>query len=158
MQELTVKPYRDQDANFTLGYAIIRCLRRVIHWRDRAVVVLALCIIHFAIFAAASSTEMSNGALGKSVTLDTELQAQSLHVGDIDMVIYFLSHADHYEVVATYASVNHMNNPGRFRMALQDLDRVSFGAPGLPHVLYTFSRSGETVTVQAERSESIWSD
>lgn len=98
---------------------------------------------------ATPSVSSSMQAWADEITLDTPMQALSLHEGEIDMVVYFLSRPDHFEVVATYASRDDMANPGRFRMGLKDGDAVRFSAPELPHTLYAFERNGDEVTVTA---------
>jgi hypothetical protein len=85
-----------------------------------------------------------------AITLDAPIAGASVHTGGVDMVVYYVDREDHFEVVATYASVDGPFEPGRLRMALTDGDRVSFGLPGMATaVLYTFERSGETVHVGA---------
>jgi hypothetical protein len=83
------------------------------------------------------------------IRLEDPMAAASLHDGGVDMVVYYLEHEDHFEVVATYAAHHAPAAPARLRMGLVDGDRVSFGLPGLPGVTYTFARTGASIAVEA---------
>lgn len=89
-------------------------------------------------------------AAADTVSLTKEMQAASLHVGGIDMVVYYVEQPDHFEVVATYATQTAPTLASRFRMGLSDGDAVAFAMPGKAHVTYSFARSGDGVEVGAE--------
>lgn len=102
---------------------------------------------------AALTLAFAAGAAGLAradeIALERPMQAASLHDGGIDMVVFYLDRADHFEVVATYATVEAPDAPARLRMGLADGDAVSFALPGERHVQYSFARDGETVRVEA---------
>ena len=92
-------------------------------------------------------------ATADQITLTKAMQAASLHEGGIDMVVYYLEEADHYQVVATYAPKSDTFEPARMRMGLTDGDAVRFGVPGEPQVIYSFARAGRTITVSADLTQ-----
>lgn len=105
---------------------------------------------------AAAFALIASTAQADEITLQAPMAAASLHDGGIDMVVYFMDRDDHYEVVATYATVANPVDPARLRMGLADGDRTEFSLPGLSHVSYAFSRTGQTVRVEAtERSDDF---
>lgn len=109
-------------------------------------------LISGAIIAAALFTGAAASA--DEIELRESMQAASLHEGGIDMVVYFLEHDDHFEVVGTYAAVDAAHDPARIRMGLVDGDSVSFSMPGQDQVRYSFARKGDVVSVSADPVES----
>ncbi|MFA3920957.1 hypothetical protein [Ruegeria hyattellae] len=110
-----------------------------------------------ATFIACISIGASAAISAESIHLKAQLAGASLRAGDIDMVVYYVDHGDHFEVVATYALNNDPYEPARLRMGLSDGDSVSFGLPGQTGYLYRFSRDGSSVAVIAEPSPAIQS-
>lgn len=92
----------------------------------------------------------TGAAFADQIELTKEMQGASLHEGGVDMVVYYLEEPDHFQVVATYAPKNEPFDPGRLRMGLRDGDSVRFGVPGQHQVIYSFARTGDTVTVSAD--------
>ena len=88
-------------------------------------------------------------AFADTIILEKPMQGASLHEGAIDMVVYYLDHEDHYEVVATYLAKTD-GEPQRLRMGLKDGDSANFRLPGQRHVAYAFSRENDAVHVSAE--------
>ncbi len=97
-------------------------------------------------------------AFADQIELSKEMQAASLHEGGVDMVVYYLEEPDHFQVVATYAPKRDAYDPARMRMGLTDGDSVRFGVPGEPQVIYSFARSGNTVTVSADLTEQSFTE
>lgn len=93
-------------------------------------------------------------AAADEIRLDVPLAAASLHDGGVDMVVYYLEHADHFEVVATYVAQYAPDAPARLHMGLVEGDRVSFGLPGLPGMTYRFSRTGAVIAVEATPTDT----
>lgn len=106
---------------------------------------MKLTPIFFALSIAFSPLQAS----ADTINLTAPLQAASLHDGDVDMVVYYLEHKDHFEVVATYLDQATIDQPSRLRMGLGDGDATTFSLPGLTHVSYSFERSGNSVSVTA---------
>jgi hypothetical protein len=102
------------------------------------------------LISAAIAAIMATSAAADTITLNTPMQAASVHEGGIDMVVYFADKGDHYHVIATYADTQAPFAPARIEMGLMDGDDVSFGLPGLTHVTYAFERSGDQVSVSAD--------
>ena len=69
-------------------------------------------------FTTIAATLIATSAAAGEVTLEREIQAGSLHEGGVDMVVYYVDHQDHFEVVATY--VSDTTDPARIRMGLMD--------------------------------------
>lgn len=97
-----------------------------------------------AILAASAQT-----VFAETITLNTPMEAASLHTGGIDMVVYYLDNDEHFEVVASYLD-DTSAQPTRFQMALSNGDAVNFGLPGQTDVSYGFARNGDAVTVDAD--------
>ena len=102
------------------------------------------------ITAAAIFAASAFAAQAEMVELEAPMQAQSLHTGGVDMVVYYTDEDDHLQLVATYVDQIEGNEPSRIRMGLQDGDATSFSLPGHPHLIYDFARAGVTVSVNAE--------
>jgi|GEM_PF-1172863 len=88
-----------------------------------------------------------------TISLSIPYEAASLHDGDVDMVVYYVDHPDHFEVVATYVSKTDLTSPSRMRMGLMDGDATNFALPGLTHLSYEFARDGDVVTVTATEQD-----
>lgn len=101
-------------------------------------------------FLAAALFLGAGTAAADQITLTKAMQAASLHEGGVDMVVYYLEEADHFQVVATYAPKREPFEPARMRMGLTDGDSVRFGVPGEPQVIYSFARAGDAITVSAD--------
>jgi hypothetical protein len=106
-------------------------------------------------FIACISLGASAAISADSIRVNAPLAGASLRAGDIDMVVYYVDHGDHFEVVATYALHNGLYDPARLRMGLADGDSVSFGLPGQTGYLYRFARNGSSVAVIAEPSHAM---
>jgi len=89
-------------------------------------------------------------AQADTISLNSPMQAASLHEGGIDMVVYYLDEEDHFQLVANYLDITDTTTPLRIRMGLTDGDRTSFQLPGLPHVIYSFERTGTKVVATAD--------
>jgi len=100
-------------------------------------------------FIFAATAMLPSIGMADTITLEAPYHAASLHDGDVDMVVYYVDHADHFEVVATYVSKTDLASPSRLRMGLIDGDTTSFALPGLTHVTYDFSRKADAVSVTA---------
>ena len=110
------------------------------------------CTDFLAAAALAAFGLMPGAAAADAIALDASIEGASLHEGGVDMAIYYVDRGDHFEVVATYAAVEAPSRPARIRMGLADGDSTTFGLPGMATPrLYTFSREGETVTVETTR-------
>jgi hypothetical protein len=93
---------------------------------------------------------LANPAFADKATIGRPIEAGSLHVGRLDMVVYYVPvDGDLLEVTATFAPKGG-GDPPRVIMSLADGDSVAFSMPGYQEALYTFSRSGEEVTVSTE--------
>lgn len=101
------------------------------------------------VFTAATLAVSAIAANADTISLYAPMQAASLHTGGVDMVVYYLDHDDHFEVVATYADGAEPFDPARLKMALVDGDDVNFGLPGQPQVSYGFTRDGDVVEIEA---------
>jgi hypothetical protein len=89
-------------------------------------------------------------ALAEETTIGRPIEAGSLHEGRLDMVAYYTPvDGDLLEVTATFAPKDG-GQPARVVMGLADRDSVAFSMPGHRGSLYTFSRSGEEVSVSTE--------
>jgi hypothetical protein len=109
-----------------------------------------------AAFVAASAIFPTAAASGEArIQLEAPLAAASLHEGRVDMVVFYLEHDDHFEIVATYAERDAAYEPMRLRMGMADGDAVSFGLPGHGDVLYRFAREGTDVVVTATDVDTI---
>lgn len=98
--------------------------------------------------AALLGTAAFGTASAEEVTLSRPIQAGSLHQGPLDMVAYWVAAADDaLEVTATFRGRMPEEQPLRVVMPLQDGDSLSFGMPGYPRALYSFARSGGTVSI-----------
>lgn len=100
---------------------------------------------------AAAATAFALPAFADDITLDTALQARSLHDGPADMTVYYQPAAEtgFVEVTATYAPRDGSRAPGRLVLRLRNGDGVSFALPGIQDVTYSFARAADTVTVRA---------
>jgi len=96
-------------------------------------------------------------ALSEQVTVERPIEGGSLHEGRLDMVVYYVPVDDLLEVTATVAPKGG-GDPLRVVMGLADRDSVAFSLPGYQDSLYTFSRSGEEVTVSAETDAHLRAD
>lgn len=101
------------------------------------------------LIATAAAVLIPSMGLTDTISLDAPYQAASLHDGEVDMVVYYIDHADHFEVVATYVSKSDLTSPNRLRMELKSGDMTNFALPGLAHINYGFTRNGDKVTVTA---------
>jgi hypothetical protein len=94
-------------------------------------------------------------ALAEEVTIRRPIEGGSLHVGRLDMVVYYVPvDSDLLEVTATFAPKGG-GDPLRVVMGLADRDAVAFSMPGYQDSLYTFSRSGEEVTVSSKTATHL---
>ncbi len=90
---------------------------------------------------------MAAPAVAEEATIGRPIEAGSLHKGRLDMVVYYVPvDGDLLEVTATFAPKDG-GDPHRVVMGLADRDSVAFSMPGYQDLLYTFSRSGDEVTV-----------
>lgn len=93
-------------------------------------------------------------AFADPVSLDAPMQGASLQSGLVDMTIYYTAAEDEFEVVAGY-SVRGIDPETKWlRMGLEDGDRTSFALPNNNGIVFHFGRSGDTVSVAAERVKS----
>jgi len=53
-----------------------------------------------------------------TISLSIPYEAASLHDGDVDMVVYYVDHPDHFEVVATYVSKTDLTTANLKRLEL----------------------------------------
>jgi len=89
-------------------------------------------------------------AQAEMISLESPMQAASLHEGGVDMVVYYLDEEDHFQLVANYLDGTDPASPSRIRMGLVDGDRTSFSLPGIPQVIYSFERIGSSVIATAD--------
>jgi hypothetical protein len=88
-------------------------------------------------------------ALAEEATIGRPIKASSLHKGHLDMVVYYVPvDGDLLEVTASFAPKGG-GDPQRVVMGLADGDSVAFSMPGHQGSLYSFSRSGEEVSVSS---------
>jgi hypothetical protein len=92
-------------------------------------------------------------AAADQIELTREMQAASLHEGAVDMVVYYLDDGEQIDVFATYAPSREPFEPARIRMSMADGDSVRFGVPGERQVIYSFARSGATLSVAADPTQ-----
>lgn len=86
-------------------------------------------------------------ASAENVDLKAPLQAGSIHDGGIDMVIYYVEQGDHFETVATYATLDNPQAPRRVRMALAEGDSTTFALPNTSGMMFTFARNDNQVRI-----------
>ncbi|ARE41633.1 hypothetical protein RGUI_3492 [Rhodovulum sp. P5] len=99
---------------------------------------------------------MGTAALANGVVLTTALEAQTMHVGDVDMVAYRTDLGDGaYEVTAYFRARTQWAQPERVMLRLQDQDQVRFATPSEPRTLYTFVRSADEVVISAEQVPAV---
>ncbi|MER9072759.1 hypothetical protein NKH80_08020 [Mesorhizobium sp. M0904] len=90
---------------------------------------------------------LATPAFAEEATIGRPIEGGSLHEGHLDMVVYYVpADGDLLEVTATFAPKTE-GDPLRIVMGLADDDSVAFSMPGHQGSLYTFSRSGDEVTV-----------
>lgn len=103
---------------------------------------------------AAAIAFLPAAAQADQIALTAPMQAASLHEGGIDMVVYYLPRAGHFEVVATYVTGTAPGTgpaaPRRLRMGLAEGDATRFSLPGQAQVTYSFARHGDRVEVEAK--------
>ena len=101
---------------------------------------------------------LATPALAEEATIGRPIDGGSLHEGRLDMAVYYIPvDGDLLEVTATFARKGG-GDPLRVAMGLADRNAVAFSMPGYPDVLYTFSRSGEEVTVSSETVVQLRAD
>jgi hypothetical protein len=101
---------------------------------------------------------LATPAFAEEVTIGRPVEGGSLHEGRLDMVVYYVPvDGDLLEVTATFAP-KAGGDPLRVVMGLADRDSVAFSMPGYQDLLYTFSRSGEEVTVSSETATHLQAD
>jgi hypothetical protein len=90
---------------------------------------------------------LATPAFAGDVTIRRPIEGGSLHEGRLDMVAYYVPvGGDVLKVTATFAPKG-AGEPLRVVMGLADRDSVTFSIPGHQSSLYTFSRSGQAVTI-----------
>ena len=91
---------------------------------------------------------LGTAAFADTATMTRAIQGGSLHDGPLDMVAYWQPLDDGgFEVTATWRDRATDDAPMRTIMRLEDGDRTAFAMPGYTEALYSFSRTGEAVTV-----------
>jgi hypothetical protein len=101
---------------------------------------------------------LATPALAEDVTVGRSIEGGVLHQGRLDMVVYHVPvDGDLLEVTATFAPKGG-GDAQRVVMALADGDSVAFAMPGYQDTLYTFSRTGETVTVSSGTGAGLQPD
>jgi hypothetical protein len=101
---------------------------------------------------------LATPAFAEKATIGCPIDGGSLHAGRLDMVVYYVPvDGDLLEVTATFAPKGG-GDPLRVVMGLADRDSVTFSMPGYRDSLYTFSRSGEEVTVATETDMPLRAD
>ncbi len=95
-------------------------------------------------------TAAAFSAQAEMISLESPMQAASLHEGGVDMVVHYLDEEDHFQLVANYLDGTDPTTPNTIRMALTDGDRSSFNLPGVAHVIYSFERVGSSVIATAD--------
>jgi hypothetical protein len=97
-------------------------------------------------------------AFAEETTIGRPIEGGGLHEGSLDMVVYYVpADGDLLEVTATFAPKTG-GNPLRVVMGLADGDSVAFSMPCHQSSLYSFSRSGEEVTVSTETDVQVQAD
>lgn len=92
-------------------------------------------------------------ASAAELSLNSALEGATLSDGRVDMSVYFTNVEADFEVVATYVTQTNVETPSRLTMVLADGDSVSFGLPGVSGKVYTFSRDGDVLDVDAS---NVW--
>jgi hypothetical protein len=101
---------------------------------------------------------LATPAFAEKATVVRPIEGGSLHVGRLDMAVYYVPvDGDLLEVNATFAPKGG-GDPLRVVMGLADGDSVAFSMPGYQASLYAFSRSGEEVTVSTETDMHLRAD
>ncbi len=96
-------------------------------------------------------TTLMAPAQAEEVTISRALAAGSLHEGALDMVAYWTEvPGGALEVTATFRDRATDDEPMRIVMPMQNGDALAFGMPGYQDSLYSFARSGQTVSVSVE--------
>jgi hypothetical protein len=102
-------------------------------------------------FAAAFALAAPLSAAADTIELSAPLMSASLHEGDVDMNVFYISRGgDGFDVIATYAPVEASADAARLIMKLADGDAVRFALPGHEDTTYSFRRAGATVAIRAE--------
>lgn len=109
----------------------------------------------FALAAALLAFAAAGAAKADEITLRAPLAAAAVHEGDIDMSVYWTEVGTGYEVVATYAPRDAMEETGRLVMLLEEGEKVSFALPGEAQVIYAFARDNGAVQVRATNAWSV---
>jgi hypothetical protein len=101
--------------------------------------------------AAALALAAPLSAAADTIELSAPLMSASLHEGDVDMNVFYISTGgDGFRVIATYAPVEASADAARLIMKLADGDAVRFALPGHQGTAYSFRRNGAIVAVSAE--------
>ena len=104
----------------------------------------------FALAALLGSTLIAP-AQAEEVTISQALAAGSLHEGALDMVAHWVEVPDGaLELTATFRDRATDDEPMRIVMPMQDGDALAFGMPGYESSLYSFARSGQTVSISVD--------
>ncbi|WP_084029314.1 hypothetical protein [Bradyrhizobium sp. LMTR 3] len=102
---------------------------------------------------------LATPAFAEKATVVRPVEGGSLHVGRLDMAVYYVPvDGDLLEVTATFAPKKGGGDPLRVVMGLADGDSVAFSMPGYQDSLYAFSRSGEKVTVSTKTDKHLRAD
>jgi hypothetical protein len=106
-------------------------------------------VIAIAAAAAAFATAVS----AESIRLVRPSQAESLNSGGVSMTVYYLSHSNPLEVVATFGDRESGKPASQLRMSLVDGDDIEFIIPGRPEVSFQFARSGSLIEVHSNPTD-----
>ncbi|MEM9145982.1 MAG: hypothetical protein AAGC57_07255 [Pseudomonadota bacterium] len=106
-----------------------------------------------AAFTATTLSLASVPAMAGGITLSRAMKTATLGTGGIDMVVFYIMHERHLEVVATYAIPAILGAAARLRLEMLDGDSVAFSVPGAGEVTYGFARDGEAIHVSAQPAE-----
>jgi hypothetical protein len=101
---------------------------------------------------------LATPAFAEEVSTGRPIEGGSLHKGRLDMVVYYIPVDDDLLKVTASFAPKGGGDPQRVVMCLADRDSAAFSMPGHKGSLYTFSRSGEEVTVSTETDMYLRAD
>lgn len=100
------------------------------------------------VLAAFALALVAGPVAAEEMVVSKPFAAASLGEGPLDMVAYYDARPDGaFEVTATFAAPNTLEEPMRVVLALADGERTSFAMPGYRGQNYAIARTGDALAV-----------